>query len=376
MAADPAGRPRAGALLHGRHRGLDLGTALPRRHRSTPGAVRRPLDARLPGWRAARCGWPATGWYAAHGPVRVLRVGALIGLLRARRSWCSRRPGSGRPRLHDPRHRGGRRGAAELLGRRPDRRRGERTPALRRARVDAVIARFNQFNYVGALLGAVMIGVVGAGSLRVGFAVPMVLVLGILPLARGVRPALSGYSRHSRPGPGQFLSGSGHRAAGLLAAALLEIAVLGHHHLAAEDAHHRAVLVVADRLDVHHASVVLATSTPTCRARWSRRRACRRGRSARRGAATRPRGWRSPCRRCRAPTCRAGASRRSCRRRRSCRTGSSSRRSGVEVERVVVHGEQAEQVVVVLGDRLARPVLVRRPDLELLVAAAELHDAS
>jgi MFS family permease len=56
-------------------------------------------------------------------------------------------------------------------------------PDARLARVDAVIARFNQFNYVGALLGAVLTGAVGAGSLRVGFAVPMVLVLGILPLA-------------------------------------------------------------------------------------------------------------------------------------------------------------------------------------------------
>ncbi len=61
-------------------------------------------------------------------------------------------------------------------------------PAERRTRVDAVIARFNQFNYVGALLGAVMTGVVGAGSLRVGFAMPMVLVLGILPLARAFGP--------------------------------------------------------------------------------------------------------------------------------------------------------------------------------------------
>ncbi len=65
---------------------------------------------------------------------------------------------------------------------------GEPDPALRRARVDAVIARFNQFNYAGSLLGAVMIGVVGAGSLRVGFAVPMVLVLAILPLARAFDP--------------------------------------------------------------------------------------------------------------------------------------------------------------------------------------------
>ncbi|MEZ5091617.1 MFS transporter [Nocardioides sp.] len=58
------------------------------------------------------------------------------------------------------------------------------SPAARQARVDAVIARFNQFNYVGALLGSVMTGVVGAGSLRYGFAMPMVLILGLLPLAR------------------------------------------------------------------------------------------------------------------------------------------------------------------------------------------------
>ena len=56
--------------------------------------------------------------------------------------------------------------------------------AARRARSDQVIARFNQFNYVGALLGAVLTGVVGAGTLRIGFAVPMVLILAIIPLAR------------------------------------------------------------------------------------------------------------------------------------------------------------------------------------------------
>ena len=60
----------------------------------------------------------------------------------------------------------------------------ETDPGARRARVDAVIARFNQFNYVGALLGAVLTGLVGAGSLRIGFALPMVLVLAMLPLAR------------------------------------------------------------------------------------------------------------------------------------------------------------------------------------------------
>jgi MFS family permease len=61
--------------------------------------------------------------------------------------------------------------------------------AARQARVDAVIARFNQFNYVGALLGSVLTGLAGAGSLRVGFAVPMVLVLLLLPLAKAFAPA-------------------------------------------------------------------------------------------------------------------------------------------------------------------------------------------
>lgn len=56
--------------------------------------------------------------------------------------------------------------------------------ATRQARVDAVIARFNQFNYVGALLGAVLTGAIGSGNLRIGYAVPMVLILALVPLAR------------------------------------------------------------------------------------------------------------------------------------------------------------------------------------------------
>jgi MFS family permease len=58
-----------------------------------------------------------------------------------------------------------------------------------RARVDAVIARFNQFNYAGALLGSVLTGLVGSGNLRIGFAVPMVLLLAMLPLARAFAPS-------------------------------------------------------------------------------------------------------------------------------------------------------------------------------------------
>src|SRR5579863_4808431 len=45
----------------------------------------------------------------------------------------------------------------------------------------------------------------------------------------------------------------------------------------------------------------------------------------------------------------------------------------VGVERVMVHREQAEEMVVRLGDRLAGPVPVRRADVELLEVAAELH---
>lgn len=74
--------------------------------------------------------------------------------------------------------------------------------ATRQARVDAVIARFNQFNYVGALLGSVLTGAIGAGNLRIGYAVPMVLVLALLPLARhfagrATRPVSGGQAQNS-----------------------------------------------------------------------------------------------------------------------------------------------------------------------------------
>lgn len=61
-------------------------------------------------------------------------------------------------------------------------------PAERQARVDVVIGRFNQFNYVGALIGAVLTGLVGADSLRFGFAVPMILIVAMWPLARFFAP--------------------------------------------------------------------------------------------------------------------------------------------------------------------------------------------
>lgn len=41
---------------------------------------------------------------------------------------------------------------------------------------------------MGALLGAVLTGVVGSSNLRIGFAVPMVLILAMVPLARHFAP--------------------------------------------------------------------------------------------------------------------------------------------------------------------------------------------
>ena len=100
---------------------------------------------------------------------------------------------------------------------------------------------------------------------------------------------------------------------------------LRHHHLAAEVADLFAPLVVAPGLDRSRCRGRACSSTRPCRAPWSRRRSCRRGRSASCAGASRPRGSRSPRRSRRGPTCRARASTRGCRRRRSCRTASASR---------------------------------------------------
>lgn len=69
---------------------------------------------------------------------------------------------------------------------------GELEPAA----ADAVIARLNLFNYVGAVLGGVLVGAIGVGStLRVGFAVPLALAVLVAALAPGFaarRPAARG----------------------------------------------------------------------------------------------------------------------------------------------------------------------------------------
>ncbi len=63
----------------------------------------------------------------------------------------------------------------------------------RRRRMDAIVARLNLFNYAGFVLGGVLTGLVGGSSLRWGFAVPLVGVLLIVPLA----PAFSTRSRRA-----------------------------------------------------------------------------------------------------------------------------------------------------------------------------------
>jgi MFS family permease len=58
--------------------------------------------------------------------------------------------------------------------------------ALSPAHANAVIARLNSFNYLGAILGGVLVGAIASGStLRFGFVVPLVLATVIILLAPG-----------------------------------------------------------------------------------------------------------------------------------------------------------------------------------------------
>ncbi|MEO7124683.1 MAG: MFS transporter [Nakamurella sp.] len=57
-------------------------------------------------------------------------------------------------------------------------------PRIRRRAADAIVARINQFNYLGFVLGGVLTGLVASGSsMREGFIVPLVGIVLILPLA-------------------------------------------------------------------------------------------------------------------------------------------------------------------------------------------------
>ncbi len=147
----------------------------------------------------------------------------------------------------------------------------------------------------------------------------------------------------------------------------------GHHHLAPEDAHQGAVLVVALGLHVHDAAVVLRL----------RRGLVQHGRLAVERVAVE--GGRHVPQRLdlQVGDRLAGhVGHGHAQQQRvhvvadhdvPAEVGGLTRVVGVQVERVVVHRQQAEQMVVVLGDRLAGPVLVDGPDLELLEGASELH---
>ena len=66
---------------------------------------------------------------------------------------------------------------------------GGSTPAQRRARADALVARLNPFNYLGFVLGGVLTGLVSsAGSLRWGYLVPLVLTAVLIVLAPAFAP--------------------------------------------------------------------------------------------------------------------------------------------------------------------------------------------
>ncbi len=115
------------------------------------------------------------------GAVPVLRVGALVGaaglaLLVTSPSWAGALVGFALAGA-------GLAVVAPLSFSAAARLAGGDDPFEARARIDTVIARFNLFNYVGALLGSVMTGLVGGENLRWGFVLPAVLVLALVPLA-------------------------------------------------------------------------------------------------------------------------------------------------------------------------------------------------
>ena len=56
--------------------------------------------------------------------------------------------------------------------------------ALAPGAADGVVARVNVFNYLGAVIGGVSVGLIGSSSLRAGFVLPLVLAAVLLLLAR------------------------------------------------------------------------------------------------------------------------------------------------------------------------------------------------
>ena len=134
--------------------------------------------------------WAGDGLVARHGPVRVLRTGAVVALVGL--VLVVGAPNWPLAVLGFTLTGGGVAVVAPLSFSAAASVAGSATDRDAQARVDVVVSRFNQFNYVGALVGAVLTGLVGAGSLRVGFAVPMLCVLALWPLARAFAPVAGG----------------------------------------------------------------------------------------------------------------------------------------------------------------------------------------
>ncbi len=66
---------------------------------------------------------------------------------------------------------------------------GDGTPEQRRRKADALVARLNQFNYLGFVLGGVLTGLVSSGSsLRWGYVVPLVTTAMLIVLAPAFAP--------------------------------------------------------------------------------------------------------------------------------------------------------------------------------------------
>ena len=175
---------RHGPLLHGRHRGHDVGTGLPRSAPCTPPTGRSPPWPPSP--TSSRRSWPALvgdRLVDRHGAVSLLRISGVVAALSLAvivfaPTWAVAVVGftilGGAVATIAPLSFSA---AGAVAG-------GEDAGSSASASTDRqVVARFNQFNYVGALLGAVLTGAVGSDNLRLGFAVPMVLILGIIPLA-------------------------------------------------------------------------------------------------------------------------------------------------------------------------------------------------
>ena len=166
-----------------------------------PDRARAARHAALPRRHPRRPGWPATAsspGSAGRGACESAGSSRRSALARHRRRARRRAsPSSASPLLGAAGRRSRR---SQLLRRRLDRRRAGRPRTAPAGPRRPVIARFNQFNYVGALFGAVLTGLVGAGSLRVGFAVPMVLILGDRAAGKGVRrPADAGVGGPGTP---------------------------------------------------------------------------------------------------------------------------------------------------------------------------------